>query len=244
MDETRIEEIVRRVFDKAKFGCVSHSRYALSKYVSEATGLSSKTLERAYDKYINGDEEKGDGEKWAPNSDSVDFLCVYLGYEHYADYVSKNAFPNNGSEQGSPGKGGVQMKWILYLLGMTLIVFVITSLVRINQEPKCMTWVATHYEEVPCSTQPSRVNGMAVVPYDKSKIMNFKKVEVTMATPFFSEVNQRPLIWYHKTKEGEIEYFTAPGLHPVTGKTLDAITPYMIQKYVPLHTDNPESYVK
>ena len=239
MDEIRIEEIVRRVFDKAKFGCVSHSRYALSKYVSEVIGLSSRTLERAYDRYINGDLEQG-----SPNADTVDFLCGYLGYENYAEYVSKNALPIKGSEDGAPGKGGVQMKWILYLVGMTLVVFFITSLFRMNQKPQCMTWVKTHYEEVSCNTEPSMVNGMAVVPYDKSKIMNFKKVEVTMSTPFFSEMTNQPLIWYHKTKEGEIEYFTAPGLHPVTGKTLDEITPYMIQKYVPMHTNHEDSFLK
>lgn len=239
MDEIRIEEIVRRVFDKAKFGCVSHSRYALSKYVSDATGLSSKTLERAYDRYINGDLEQG-----SPNADSVDLLCRYLDYENYAEYVSKNALPTKEEDKGASDEGGVQMKWILYLIGMTIGVFSITSLVRMNQEPKCMAWDQTHYKEVSCSAEPSTLNGMAVVPYDKSKFVNLKKVEVTMSTPFFSEVNQRPLIWYHKTKEGEIEYFTAPGLHPVTGKTLDEITPYIIQKYVPMHTNHEDSFLK
>lgn len=239
MDEIRIEEIVRRVFEKAKDGCVSHSRYALSKHISGVTELSSKTLERAYDRYINEDLEKG-----APTADSVDFLCRYLGYENYADYVSKNALPSNDSGNGGTGKGGVQFQWILYLVAMTIGVFIITSLVRMNQEPRCMVWDKTHYKEVSCSAEPSTVNGMAVVPYDNSKFLNFKKVEVTMATPFFSEVNQRPLIWYHKTKAGEMEYFTAPGLHPVTGKTLDAITPYMIQKYVPMHSNHEDSFLE
>ena len=64
-----------------------------------------------------------------------------------------------------------------------------------------------------------------------------------MATDFFAPITNKPLIWYAKNKEGEIECFTNPGLHPITGKTLDEITPYIIQKYVPIHSNNNDSFV-
>ncbi len=65
-----------------------------------------------------------------------------------------------------------------------------------------------------------------------------------MATDFFVEGTERPLIWYYKTKEEEIEYFTSPGLHPTTGETLRKITPYIIQTYVPKHIDRKSSFVQ
>jgi hypothetical protein len=76
------------------------------------------------------------------------------------------------------------------------------------------------------------------------KIKNFKKIDVNMATDFFAPATNKPLIWYIKNKNGNIEYFTSPGLHPITGKTLDEITPYIIQKYVPLHLNDKDSFVK
>src|SRR5690606_14031053 len=79
-------------------------------------------------------------------------------------------------------------------------------------ENKCMAWADSLYVQVPCTSKPYSEYGTKVEPMDKVKMNSFKKVEVTMATPFFSE-DDKPLLWYHKNKEGEIEYFTAPGLH-------------------------------
>ena len=39
-------------------------------------------------------------------------------------------------------------------------------------------------------------------------------------------------LWYGKNKNKELEYFTAFGKHPETGKTLKPITKYMIAKYI------------
>lgn len=87
MNHKQIERIVRLVFEKAKSGSVSHSKYALAKQVvKEISSLNSKTLERAYTKYI----EKKDTVS-TPNPDTVDFFCKYIGYSNYEEYMSKNA---------------------------------------------------------------------------------------------------------------------------------------------------------
>ncbi|WP_142783819.1 hypothetical protein [Changchengzhania lutea] len=109
-------------------------------------------------------------------------------------------------------------------------------------ENKCMAWAKNHYEEVSCNLTFHKEYGTKIEPYDSNKIANFKKVKVTMKTDFFAEGTNKPLIWYTKNKDGKIEYFTSPGLHPVTGKTLDEITPYIIQKYVPLHSGGINSF--
>lgn len=82
MDGSRIGEIVGKVFEKAKRECASHTKYALAQHVSVDAQLSSKTLERVYDRYINGRESVN-----TPNAESVDCLCRYLGLDGYKDYV-------------------------------------------------------------------------------------------------------------------------------------------------------------
>lgn len=87
MNHEQIERIVRQVFEKAKKGSVSHSKYALAKQVvKEINNLNSKTLERAYTRYI----EKKDTVS-APNPDTVDFFCKYIGYRNYEEYMNKKS---------------------------------------------------------------------------------------------------------------------------------------------------------
>ncbi|WP_203256343.1 hypothetical protein [Hyunsoonleella ulvae] len=111
-----------------------------------------------------------------------------------------------------------------------------------QSENKCMAWAKNKYEEVPCNLTLHEKYGTKIERYDAKLVANFKKIEVTMKTDFFAEETNQPLIWYTKNKDGKIEYFTSPGLHPITGKTLDEITPYIIQKYVPMHSGNTNSF--
>ncbi|GAA3594371.1 hypothetical protein Q4Q39_06745 [Flavivirga amylovorans] len=146
-------------------------------------------------------------------------------------------------------KGTKRRKKIIrfIVLGSIILVMFFTK-DFINKEPvnlfenRCMAWAKNQYEKVPCNLALHKKYGTTIEPYDSKKIANFKKVEVTMKTDFFVEETNKPLIWYTKNKDGEIEYFTSPGLHPITGKTLDEITPYIIQKYVPLHSGGINSF--
>ena len=106
-------------------------------------------------------------------------------------------------------------------------------------EKAILLQIKTQYEEIACAKKYSAI----VEPLDPIKLTNFKKVEVTVAYTFFTE-NGKPLIWYYKNREGEIEYFTAPGLHPVNGKTLRKITEGIIKKYVPLHSNKTTSFLE
>ncbi len=107
---------------------------------------------------------------------------------------------------------------------------------------ECMTWADSTYVTISCDRAPLSQFGTEIQPFDKIKLKNMKKVEVDAAFEFFNEEN-KPLIWYYKNKDSEYEYFTAPGLHPVTGQTLRKITPYIIKTYVPIHKDNANSFL-
>lgn len=241
MDEKQIERIVRKVFEKAKKEHASHSRFALSNHVSYHSDLSSKTLERAYDRYINKKKKYG-----APQAESVELFCKYLGFEDYADYVKKN--PLDEPEEGARRKKWIKIT-VLIAFGMVLIIIGILKWptgnpIEKNPTSKCMAWADTLYVEVSCATKPYSKYGTSVEPLDKMKLENFKKVEVDMSTQFFAEKTNKPLIWYYKNKNGEIEYYTAPGLHPINGETLRKITPYIIQTYVPVHRYKKESFMQ
>ena len=245
MDDKRISEIVKKVFKKAKEECSSHSKHALSNHVADEMDnvFSYITPKRAYERYIQKDNEKGE-----PNGESVDFFCQYLGYKGYKDYITQNpkeeiireAFP----EYMNPELPKRNFKdWVL---SITIIVGILSFFIlgvqffsRKQDFPfeanKCMTWVKDHYEEVSCDLQFHPISGMQIMPYNVKLITNFRRIEVTILTSFFSEETGEPLIWYYKNKDDEIEYFTAPGFHPVTGKTLKAITEYIIEKYVPIY---------
>lgn len=119
----------------------------------------------------------------------------------------------------------------LLLLGLGISIFFGVKNTFFKQE-SCMAWKVDHYEEVPCIIQQGNgFAGIPIVPLDKETFTFQRKIQVTDTTTFFLP-NGMPCIWYYKTGEGSIEYFTYPGLHPVTGRTLKKITPYMINKYV------------
>ncbi len=264
MDEGLIKKIVVEVFKKAKTKSASHSRYALSKEVESESRLSHKTVERSYNKYIS----KINNEDYTPNADSVDQFCVYIGYRDYADYVAQNSGKEKTKEK-QPGNNQplkknpnteenyneypIAARKIWQFIGITaFLVTCILIIAYFNYSKKdsdsakidlCMTWTGRFYEKIPCSKGTYSTYGNAIEPYDEKRYENFKRVEVDITTSFFSEQNRKPLFWYYKSKQGEIEYYTAPGLHPVNGKTLRAVTEYIVEKYVPIHRDNPSSFV-
>lgn len=154
---------------------------------------------------------------------------------------------NDGNESGTVES---DKKWwektlkitISVAFGIVLLIFGLQrwypdDTVKNPQGDECMTWADSLYVTVSCDTSPFSKYGTDVKPLDRNELKNMRKVEVNAAYPFFAD-DGSPLIWYYKNKEGEHEYFTAPGLHPVTGETLRKITPYIIQTYVPIHSEN------
>ena len=122
-------------------------------------------------------------------------------------------------------------KILLYIGVVMLIAFGSISTKHIlKNETRWMVWQEDHYVEVEFDTEKHKVNQLKL--YKEDRINLFKKIiPVCDSTKFFNEdgsVN----IWYGKNRNKELEYFTALGLHPETGKTLKPITQYMIDKYI------------
>lgn len=108
-----------------------------------------------------------------------------------------------------------------------LVLFVAISAFAITKvlDENCMVWKEDHYERIDCE----KISDYSmIVPLDTKILDNFKKIKVSDSTKFFK--NGRPAVWYLK-QDNICEFFTSPGLHPVTKKTLKQITPYIIGKY-------------
>lgn len=136
MNHEQIKRIVQEVFEKAKKGSVSHSKYALAKQVvKEIHHLNPKTLERAYSRYI----EKNDAIS-TPNPDTVQFFCKYIGYPDYEAYVrekslSKITNVDNRTHEEKKGNDSKKNEKIKkkYTWSLTLkIVFVFGAIVALT----------------------------------------------------------------------------------------------------------------
>ncbi len=87
-----------------------------------------------------------------------------------------------------------------------------------------MVWNEDHFERTKCS---GTGNEELLVTFS---LANFKKIINTdTITSFFK--NGKVQVWYDKSNK-ELEFFTAPGIHPVNGKTLKPVTSYIIEKYI------------
>lgn len=93
----------------------------------------------------------------------------------------------------------------------------------------CMQWNGDHYEKVNCNSEKKGIGSFAEITRYDSELFELKKIAVCDTTTFFNR--DKALVWYCKVN-GDREYFTSHGFHPVTGKSLKPITKYIINKYV------------
>lgn len=117
---------------------------------------------------------------------------------------------------------------VLLLLGLCIFLVGYTSK-KMFFSDDCMQWNGTYYEKVHCEKEQKGIAGSTSVTLYDTDVFELKKINVCDTTTFFS--GDRPIVWYC-TINGEKEYFTSHGFHPVTGKALKPITKYIINKYV------------
>jgi hypothetical protein len=92
-----------------------------------------------------------------------------------------------------------------------------------------MIWNNNQYVEVSFDVEKYGLSNLKLYKYERIK--NFKEVKPDCNYTFF-KLDGSENLWYQKSTDGELEFFTSFGLHPETGKTLKKITPYMIRKYI------------
>ena len=125
---------------------------------------------------------------------------------------------------------------LLGIVGIAILAGMIISKVYFN-ENECMVWKDDHYETTPCSSEVQSLINTSVIVSNKELIKYQKKIQVCDTTTFFNP-DGTPRVWYGKVANKKYEFFTYPGIHPLTGKTLKHITPYIIKKYVKVRKSN------
>ncbi|TLP79764.1 hypothetical protein [Maribacter sp. ACAM166] len=242
MERNRKEEIIKKAFDKAKRNSVSQAKSTLAKLIAEEISersdyIAARTIERAYDKYVLNDTSKGE-----PNPDTIHLLCNYLSFENYGDFIKNqpvNALPVGDASIFINRKNIIWFVGVV-IIGLSFFWYRGNDTLSESTNTSCMVWRETHYKKITCTNAAD----LYIEPLNLAKLTNFKKVKVNVATAFFDESTRQPMIWYYKKDTDEIDYFTAPGLHPINGKTLKVITPYIVKKYVPKHIYNENSFTE
>jgi hypothetical protein len=218
-------DLLIRAFEKAgaETGSGNTSRQArhLSDMILEASGepFGERSLREYYKKAREGEGVELKGYV-------VSALCRYLGHEDYAAFLRAQQGGYGGSPRKPQGRwkkvvvAGVAVALLILLVGFAAI--------RLTQ-PRLMVWVEDHYEEADLDLEQHRLSELKA--YNEDRILNFRKVAPDCSYVYFDEGGVERL-WYGKNRKGELQFFTALGRHPETGKTLKRITPYMIRKYL------------
>ena len=211
-------QIIIAAFKKAEAETERNSTNANAEFLSEYIfekfkySISTKSLTRYY---------KGES---SPNQKVKDYLAQYLGYESYDIYLKWNSTSNQIDKLEEKKKSRLfSIKKLIVALSFFMVVATSSYLGYIGGKEECMIWNNDRYIKTECSGSSEE---RKFIPHIYN---NLKKVEVSETTAFFN--NGEVQIWYYKSN-GELEYFSSPGKHPVSGKTLKPISEYMIEKYI------------
>ncbi len=211
-------QIIIAAFKKAEAETEKNSINANAEFLSEYIlekfkySISTKSLSRYY---------KGES---SPNQKVKDYLAHYLGYESYEIYIKWNSSSSQKDEQVENKKSYIlSNKKLIVALSFLMVIATSSYLGYLGGKEECMIWSNDHYIKTECIGNSEE---RKFIPHIYE---NMKKVEVSDKTTFFKDGEVQ--IWYDKSN-GQLDFFTSPGIHPVNGKTLKPITEYMIEKYV------------
>lgn len=246
-----IKTLISKAFEKAKSESKKSSRPGWYAYISDnlkTTSPSERTIGRYYKKYIEGKLD----EIGQPKEDIIDEMSIWLGYDSFADFCHKNFSGDDlVSEDNNPipieeernkrdkriGQSGFVQSTIgqkSYLkggvtgLGIAAIIGVSSYLgLSGTSSSECMYWENTHYEKIKCDEEIHP--NIEKEPYDEKLYKYFQRIEPTSATTFFEA--GKAIVWYIKI-DGEVEFYSSPGNHPINGKQLRPVTTYIIEKYI------------
>ncbi|AJR05030.1 hypothetical protein [Siansivirga zeaxanthinifaciens] len=219
------KQVVLKTFEKGKKEIPGKTtKTQISEHISTVLfndfkiQISGRTLRNLFDD-ANSAEGKND---ISINSEYVQEMCKYLGYEDYNQFIKETTFKSNNKFISY-----LRRHWIILLICFVTITSTI-GIVSFNKQ-RWMIWDNGSYKEVDFNEKDYLSNKLKL--FNKDSIDNFNKTIPNCETVFFNEDGTEKL-WYGKNKNGDLEFFTALGKHPETGKTLKPITVYMIRKYI------------
>ncbi|SFB97970.1 hypothetical protein SAMN04489722_101388 [Algibacter lectus] len=203
----------------------------IADYVSQETGFVLG--ERSYRDYRKDAEalKISDGDINIKQHKVVCGLLKYLEFDNYEEFKKVNEAtinnnPNLKVKKKTSSKFDVKHKITLGVLCSLIIIFL--SFKYLNTQ-RWMSWENDHYIETNFDPENYELGNLKL--YNPDRIDNFRKIIPNCDTQFYTETGNTN-VWYGKNETGVLEYFTALGKHPTTGKTLKEITDYMIKKHI------------
>lgn len=125
-------------------------------------------------------------------------------------------------------------KYVLRFTGIASLIIAIFFAVHYLTPEDCMCWNGERYIQVDCQDQTQRYQ---VVGLDKVKLEQFRKI----TRPDTLGLKDLGNIWYSKI-DNEIEFFTAPGYHPIQPRrSLKATTKYIFETYAGQKIENKQN---
>ncbi len=117
------------------------------------------------------------------------------------------------------------------------IIIIICSIIIVGlliwiptKKQRWMVWQEDHYKKVPFNLKKYDISELKI--HKAEWVKSFKQIVPGCGVTKFFKDDGSPNLWYGKSSEGKLEYFTHYGLHPETGKTLRPITDYMIGRHI------------
>ncbi|MGH2664872.1 hypothetical protein [Flavobacterium sp.] len=191
---------------------------------------------RPYLKYVKAD--------FGNSSEKLDLeITKEENTENKTKHQASNIIPENFIESAlieiaikdkndNNKKETTKNKLLLIVSSLLISFLVFLGITTFIEKKDCMLWKENHYEAATKEEAAKESNGDITFITDENKhlLTDFRKIEPCDTTKYFK--NGKACIWRGKSTEGEYEYFTAPGFHPITGKPLREITPYMIKTHL------------
>ncbi|MGN7786006.1 hypothetical protein ACTJIJ_15865 [Niabella sp. 22666] len=111
------------------------------------------------------------------------------------------------------------------LLWPSALVVVLVITFFLYRKDSCMYWAGDHFERISCD-QPT--NGVLIIPENSERIRNFKRI-TKPDTLTKKDINR---VFYVKL-DGELEYFTEGGFHPVyLTRSLKPLSEYIYNTHI------------
>jgi len=223
------KKVVLKAFNKAESEIPGKTTKTLiSEHISTVLldDFKSPVSGRKLRDLFNDAKSKNENEDINIKSEYVQDLCKYLGFENYAAFL--RAHPEKEDLNNKKGITEFIKKNKAALLIGLIAIIVIMFAISFNKQ-RWMVWEETNYVEVEFDSEKYSLSQLKI--YNQERIENFHKIIPNCQTLFFMNDGEANL-WYGKNIKGELEYFTALAKHPESGKTLKAITKYMIKTHI------------
>ena len=238
------KKLITLVFKKVEVDSCSSVKTRMAQYLSNELDkvnkfqISERTLRDYYTRFVEKDEENLEPIK----PQVIEYLCNYLGYKNYAEFVT--AHPSEHEEpkvieepvimkDSEPDIQGrlkdtsvcffnLGSSKIVSLLSV-VVISVLTYFGFVKEEQNCMVWQEDHYEKSACTGVANEE------PYQELVFLNFRKINDLQEVKSRREKHQE--LWYVK-KGGEVEFFSYYHAHPIYHKGLHKVTDYMYKTHV------------